>query len=184
MPQDGGIWCYHGTPGRPTPSAQWAAESLALFLPSKAAVAGRKETGSLTKNTARRDKTQALLQTHLNLLSKILLPWDRREIKATLVKAENDTNLMFDTETLQRTSTMALITEGRPRRSSFLSFSVKHTGTFPTRTCRSASCGSFTSRPKLRKRGWQELQKEESNQRHLCADDSEGKLDELKSNED
>lgn len=52
---------------------------------------------------------------------------------------------------LEHTSTMALITEGRPRRISFLSFSVKQTGTFPTRTCPSASCGSFTSRPKLRK---------------------------------
>lgn len=90
VPQDGEIWCYHGMLGRPTPSAQWAAESLGLFLLSKAAEAGReKRPGSMTKDSARWEETQALLQTCLNLLSKILLLWDRGEIKAQLVNAEN-----------------------------------------------------------------------------------------------
>lgn len=55
------------------------------------------------------------------------------------------------------TSTMGLMTDSLPRRSSLLSFSVKHTGTFPTKICGSAVCGNFTSRPKRCKCGWKDL---------------------------
>lgn len=54
------------------------------------------------------------------------------------------------------------MTDSRPRRSSLLSFSVKHTGTFPTKICGSSACGNFTSRPKRCKCGWKDLQQAEA----------------------
>lgn len=53
------------------------------------------------------------------------------------------------------------MTDSLPRRSSLRSFSVKHTGTFPTKICSSSAFGNFTSRPKRCKCGWKDLQQVE-----------------------
>ncbi|KAG7260729.1 hypothetical protein CRUP_026886 [Coryphaenoides rupestris] len=49
------------------------------------------------------------------------------------------------------TSTTGLMTDGRPRRTSLCSFSVKHSGTLPTSTRGAPVCGSSSCRPRLRR---------------------------------
>lgn len=100
-------------------------------------------------------KTEKKL-AYLNLLLKILLSdkIKRYISENSFVKA----SLSKNSETVNSfTSAIGFITDGLPRLSSLLSFSIKHNGTFPTNTFRSAAREKWTSRPKLLRCGWQDL---------------------------
>lgn len=107
---------------------------------------------------ATRLQHSSLLRLSLNLMA----PWQAREASAfSTVRGRVPFTLPVERSnsicSRRYSSTIGLITDGLPRLSSLLSFSMKHSGTFPTKTCGSAACENFTSRPKLCKCAWQDL---------------------------
>lgn len=159
-------YLYRGMLVRRALSEQWEAKFLSLYLLS--GVAGerkKRQTKYITPKqivhtivhhrTLVHRKTEKNL-AYLNLLSKILLSdkIKRYISENSFVKA----SLSKNSETVSSfTSAIGFITDGLPRLSSLLSFSIKHNGTFPTNTFRSAAREKWTSRPKLLRCGWQDL---------------------------
>ena len=127
-----------------------------------------KTAGWIKRGQSRRWKYK---RAYLELFSEIFLMGTREERTALVPSVRMNLAWTGDAAGGSKllTSTTALMTDGRPRRTSLCSFSVKHNGTLPTRTRGAPAWGSSSCRPRPRRGDWQPLETEDHIQLRLMS---------------